>query len=131
MEPIKISIDVNVELSEQTKAFLGQLFGGKACGCTKPAEPAKPAPAPAKPVEPAKPAKPAPATAPAPTKPAPAPAPTTSGITIEEIRAELQAKITDHRDEIKAMLTNFGVKNVTTLAQDDYEEFYGFLKALN
>ena len=114
MEPIKISIDVNVELSEQTKAFLGQLFGTKNCATQAPA----PAPAPAKP-------------APAPAKPAPAPAPTTSGITIEEIRAELQAKITDHRDEIKAMLTNFGVKNVTTLAQDDYEEFYGFLKALN
>ena len=139
MEAIKISVEVNVNLSENTQSFIKSLFGG-ACQCAnqKPAAPSAPAApaAPAKPEEPKKPS--APAVAPAPTKPAATPAPSapaapaasSASKTIEDVRAELAKKVNDHRDAIKNKLTELGAPSVTKLDPSKYDEMYNFLASL-
>lgn len=136
MEPIKISIDVNLNVSESAKAFFVALFGG--CQCNIPVEPvdatpsvtqaAKPAPtqpaAPVKTSEPAKPAQSAPA-APAPSTPAAGPK-----HTLDELRKELASKVNSHREAIKTKLTAYGAKSLTTLTEDKYNEMFDFLTSL-
>lgn len=142
MEAIKISVEVNVNLSENTQSFIKSLFGG-ACQCTGQKPAATPAPsAPAAPAAPAKPEEPkkpsAPAVAPAPTKPAATPAPSapaapaasSASKTIEDVRAELAKKVNDHRDAIKNKLTELGAPSVTKLDPSKYDEMYNFLAAL-
>ena len=142
MEAIKISVEVNVNLSENTQSFIKSLFGG-ACQCAGQKPAATPAPsAPAAPAAPAKPEEPkkpsAPAVAPAPTKPAATPAPSapaapaasSASKTIEDVRAELAKKVNDHRDAIKNKLTELGAPSVTKLDPSKYDEMYNFLTAL-
>ena len=142
MEAIKISVEVNVNLSENTQSFIKSLFGG-ACQCAGQKPAATPAPsAPAAPAAPAKPEEPkkpsAPAVAPAPTKPAATPAPSapaapaasSASKTIENVRAELAKKVNDHRDAIKNKLTELGAPSVTKLDPSKYDEMYNFLAAL-
>ena len=139
MEAIKISVEVNVNLSENTQSFIKSLFGG-ACQCASQKPAATPAPsAPAAPAAPAKPEEPkkpsAPAVAPAPTKPAATPAPSapaasSASKTIEDVRAELAKKVNDHRDVIKNKLIELGAPSVTKLDPSKYDEMYNFLAAL-
>ena len=136
MEAIKISVEVSVNLSENTQSFIKSLFGD-ACQCAgqKPATTPAPA-APAKPEEPKKPS--APTATPAPTKPAATPAPSapaapaasSASKTIEDVRAELAKKVNDHRDAIKNKLTELGAPSVTRLDPSKYDEMYNFLAAL-
>ena len=51
-------------------------------------------------------------------------------IKISDLRTLLSKKVDEHRDDIKAKLTELGAKNVTTLDDAKYEEFYTFLKGL-
>ena len=51
-------------------------------------------------------------------------------IKISDLRTLLSKKVDEHRDDIKAKLTELGSKNVTTLDESKYEEFYTFLKDL-
>lgn len=53
-----------------------------------------------------------------------------SEIKISDLRTLLSKKVDEHRDDIKAKLTELGAKNVTTLDEAKYEEFYTFLKSL-
>lgn len=53
-----------------------------------------------------------------------------SEIKISDLRTLLSKKVDEHRDDIKAKLTELGAKNVTTLDEAKYEEFYDFLKGL-
>ena len=144
MEPIKISIDVNFNVSESAKAFFAGLFGGCSYPCNTPVEPVDPTPsvtqaakkgdgtqpAPTQPAasaptpEPAKPAQSAPA-APAPNTPAAGPK-----HTLDELRKELAAKVNSHREAIKTKLTAYGAKSLTTLAKENYDEMFDFLTSL-
>ena len=54
----------------------------------------------------------------------------TPEIKISDLRTLLSKKVDEHRDDIKAKLTELGAKNVTTLDEAKYEEFYTFLKGL-
>lgn len=54
----------------------------------------------------------------------------TPEIKIEDIRAVLAKKVGSFRPEIKAMLTELGANNVTTLNPDQYKEFLDFLNSL-
>lgn len=54
----------------------------------------------------------------------------TPEIKISDLRTLLSKKVDEHRDDIKAKLTELGAKNVTTLDEAKYEEFYDFLKGL-
>ena len=83
--------------------------------------------------------KPAPAPAPAPKKteePEPMPMDANSSlgsdpaVSIQDIRTLLASKVDNHREAIRAKLTELGAKNVTGLDARNYDAFYEFLKDL-
>lgn len=83
--------------------------------------------------------KPAPAPAPAPKKteePEPMPMDANSSlgsdpaVSIQDIRTLLASKVDNHRETIRAKLTELGAKNVTGLDARNYDGFYEFLKDL-
>ena len=128
LEPIKVSVDVNVHLSEKTEQFILGLFSGKSVNNTKPAAPAakpesKPAASAAKPES-----KPATSAA----KPESKPANTASdNISIEDVREALSKKVATHRSEIKEKLTELGAPSVTKLDKSKYSEMLNFLNSLD
>ena len=80
-----------------------------------------------------------PATAPAPEKteePEPMPMDANSSlgsdpaVSIQDIRTLLASKVDNHRETIRAKLTELGAKNVTGLDARNYDAFYEFLKDL-
>lgn len=83
--------------------------------------------------------KPAPAPAPVPKKteePEPMPMDANSSlgsdpaVFIQDIRALLASKVDNHRETIRAKLTELGAKNVTGLDARNYDAFYEFLRNL-
>lgn len=83
--------------------------------------------------------KPAPAPAPVPKKteePEPMPMDANSSlgsdpaVSIQDIRTLLTSKVNNHRETIRAKLTELGAKNVTGLDARNYDAFYEFLKDL-
>lgn len=83
--------------------------------------------------------KPAPAPAPVPKKteePEPMPMDANSSlgsdpaVSIQDIRTLLASKVDNHRETIRAKLTELGAKNVTGLDARNYDAFYEFLKNL-
>jgi len=100
----------------------------------------QPEPQPEKPAKPAKPSKPAkapkaeptPEPEPEPEKPAEEEAPAAEEKTyqVEEVREKLKEKVADHREEIKAKLTELGAPNVSSLDPSKYTEFVNFLEGL-
>lgn len=139
METIKISVEVSVNLSENTQNFIKSLFGNAIAPSAPAAPAAKPAPAaPATPAKPA-PAKPTPqpaahaqtqsAAKPAPSAPA-APAASSASKNIEDVRSMLAEKVNEHRDEIKQKLNELGAPSVTKLDPAKYDEMYNFLESL-
>lgn len=124
LEPIKVSVDVNVHLSEKTEQFILGLFSGKSVNNTKPAATA------------AKPESKLAATAAKleskPAAPAAKPANTASdNISIEDVREALSKKIATHRSEIKEKLTELGAPSVTKLDKSKYSEMLNFLNSLD
>lgn len=82
---------------------------------------------------------PAPAPAPAPRKteePEPMPMDANSSlgsdpaVSIQDIRTLLASKVDNHRETIRAKLTELGARNVTGLDVRNYDAFYEFLKDL-
>lgn len=139
METIKISVEVSVNLSENTQNFIKSLFGNAIAPSAPAAPAAKPTPAaPAAPAKPA-PAKPTPqpaahaqtqsAVKPAPSAPA-APAASSASKNIEDVRCMLAEKVNEHRDEIKQKLNELGAPSVTKLDPAKYDEMYNFLESL-
>lgn len=139
METIKISVEVSVNLSENTQNFIKSLFGNAIAPSASAAPAAKSAPsAPAAPAKPA-PAKPTPqpaahaqtqsAAKPAPSAPA-APAASSASKNIEDVRGMLAEKVNEHRDEIKQKLNELGAPSVTKLDPAKYDEMYNFLESL-
>lgn len=83
--------------------------------------------------------KPAPAPAPVPEKteePEPMPMDANSSlgsdpaVSIQDIRILLASKVDNHRETIRAKLTELGAKNVKGLDVRNYDAFYEFLKDL-
>ena len=123
MEPIKIEVSVELNLSEDVKNFVASLVSNS----SKPAAPAaKPAPAPAKPA----PAAPAAKPAPAPAKPAEKPE-EKAEISIEDVRKALASKVANHRAEIKDKLDEFGAPSVTKLDPAKYQDMLDYLNSLD
>lgn len=136
METIKISVEVSVNLSENTQKFLTSLFGNAiapsapAAPASKPAPSAPAAPAPAKPTpQPAAPAQTQSAAEPAPSAHA-APAASSASKSIEDVRGMLAKKVNEHRDVIKQKLNELGAPSVTKLDPAKYDEMYNFLESL-
>lgn len=83
--------------------------------------------------------KPVPAPAPVPKKteePEPMPMDANSSlgsdpaVSIQDIRTLLSSKVNNHREAIRAKLTELGARNVTGLDDRNYDVFYEFLKNL-
>lgn len=131
METIKISVEVSVNLSENTQNFIKLLCGIAPSASAAPSAPATPAkPAPAKPTpQPAAPAQTQSAAKPAPSAPA-APAASSASKNIEDVRGMLAEKVNEHRDEIKQKLNELGAPSVTKLDPAKYDEMYNFLESL-
>lgn len=123
METIKISVEVSVNLSENTQKFLTSLFGN----AIAPSAPAPSAPAPTP--QPAAPAQTQSAAKPAPSAPA-APAASSASKSIEDVRAMLAKKVNEHRDVIKQKLNELGAPSVTKLDPAKYDEVFNFLESL-
>lgn len=133
METVKISIEVSVNLSENTQKFLTSLFAAGvpsgaqvAASVSKPthqSESVKPTPQPAAPAQTQSAAKPAPS---APV----APAASSASKSIEDVRGMLAKKVNEHRDVIKQKLNELGVPSVTKLDPAKYDEMYNFLESL-
>ena len=136
METIKISVEVSVNLSENTQKFLTSLFGNAiapsapAAPASRPAPTAPAKPAPTKPTpQPAAPAQTQSAAEPAPSAPA-APAASSASKGIEDVRGMLAKKVNEHRDVIKQKLNELGAPSVTKLDPAKYDEMYNFLESL-
>lgn len=132
METIKVSVDINVNLSESTKAFLNSLFSG--CSnkkCNTPVELIEPVAqqVPTQSAQPAKTQEPAKTVQSAPVAPAHS-THASSAIKIDQVRKALSEKVNDHRAAIKAKLEELGAPSVTKLDPSKYEEMYNFLMAL-
>lgn len=127
LEPIKVSVDVNIHLSEKTEQFILGLFSGKSVNNAQPAAPAaKPASKPeSKPAS--KPAAPA---AKPESKPAADTAPS-DNVSIEDVREALSKKVATHRIEIKEKLTELGAPSVTKLDKSKYSDMLNFLNSLD
>lgn len=137
METIKISVEVSVNLSENTQKFLTSLFAAGvpsgaqvAASVSKPASVAlaklastKPTPQPAAPVQTQSAAEPAPS---APV----APAASSAFKSIEDVRGMLAKKVNEHRGVIKQKLNELGAPSVTKLDPAKYDEMYSFLESL-
>lgn len=129
METIKISVEVSVNLSENTQNFIKSLFGNAiAPSAPAPTAPAKPAPTKPTP-QPAAPAQTQSAAEPAPSAPA-APAASSASKSIEDVRGMLAKKVNEHRDVIKQKLIELGAPSVTKLDPAKYDEMYNFLESL-
>lgn len=133
MDTIKISVDVNINFSENAQAFLKSIFGQQPKQNVEVAsvEPSKPAaqqvPTPS--AETAKTQKPAGNVSSAPAAPAHS-THASSAIKIDQVRKALAEKVNDHRAAIKAKLEEFGAPSVTKLDPAKYEEMYNFLEQL-
>ena len=51
-------------------------------------------------------------------------------VSIQDIRTLLASKVDNHREAIRAKLTELGARNVTGLDAQNYDAFYEFLKDL-
>ena len=140
MEAIKISVEVSVNLSENTQNFIKSLFSNTvsinelaSAIPTKPVSQTASVPAP----QPTPVSKPQ-AAAPAPTKPVATPAPgapaapavSSASKSIEDVRAMLAKKVNEHRDVIKQKLSELGSPSVTKLDPAKYDEIFNFLESL-
>src|SRR5574344_252843 len=125
MEPIKVQVSIELNLSEDVKQFVTSLISGNV-----PAAPAT-KPTAAKPVAPAAPAtKPAAAKPAAPAAPAEKPA-ETQEVSIEDVRKALASKVANHRAEIKEKLDELSAPSVTKLDPAKYQEMLDFLNTLD
>ena len=115
MEPIKIEVSVELNLSEDVKNFVASLVSNS----LKPAAPAaKPAAPAAKPVAPA-------------AKPVEKPAEDKAEVSIEDVRKALASKVANHRAEIKEKLDEFGAPSVTKLDPAKYQDMLDYLNSLD
>ena len=137
MEAIKISVEVSVNLSENTQNFIKSLFGKAVVTTTAHAQ--KPATAaPAQAPKPQAPKPQAPAATSAPTKSVANPvsgapaaqAASSASKSIEDVRKMLAQKVNEHRDLIKQKLNELGAPSVTKLNPSKYDEMYNFLESL-
>jgi pyruvate/2-oxoglutarate dehydrogenase complex dihydrolipoamide acyltransferase (E2) component len=115
MEPIKIEVSVELNLSEDVKNFVASLVSNSS----------KPAASAAKPAPVATAAKPAPA----PAKPAEKHA--EAEVSIEDVRKALASKVANHRAEIKDKLDEFGAPSVTKLDPAKYQDMLDYLNSLD
>lgn len=138
METIKISVEVSVNLSENTQNFIASLFNSVIAAApvvkTDAARPFAKKDAGVSEQERVNFPQSAPADAPVAedvdSTHACAPDATSPTKTIEDVRKMLAQKVSEHRDAIKQKLNYFGAQSVTKLDPSKYDEMYEFLTSL-
>lgn len=125
MEPLKIFVEVSVNLSENTQNFIKSLFTGATAPTqeTVKSTPVKPTPQTVTPAQTQSVAEPAPSVS-------AAPAASSASKNIEDVRRALAEKVNDHRAAIKQKLNELGAPSVTKLDPAKYDEMYNFLMNL-
>lgn len=127
MDTIKISVDVNVNLSETTKAFFINLFGHSSVAqnvkCVSPAVDMTAKSDSSKGVDSSK----SETKSAEPTQNKATATTAASTVKIDQVRKALAEKVNDHRANIKAKLEELGAPSVTKLDPSKYEEMYNFL----
>lgn len=132
---VEIKFEANLEETQDLEMVrkICQVIGANPV-TVKTTDVKKPAPA-----QDVKKSAPAPAPAPVPKKteesePMPMDANSSLGsdpaVSIQDIRTLLASKVDNHRETIRAKLTELGAKNVTGLDARNYDAFYEFLKDL-
>ena len=132
---VEIKFEANLEETQDLEMVrkICQVIGANPV-TVKTTDVKKPAPA-----QDVKKSAPAPAPAPVPKKtgePEPMPMDANSSlgsdpaVSIQDIRTLLASKVDNHRETIRAKLTELGAKNVTGLDARNYDAFYEFLKDL-
>ena len=128
MEAIKISVDVNVNLSKETLAVIAAVMGGAFPSKTKKLaktikEDVKPEKEDVKPEkEDVKPEK---------EDVKPEKEDIKPEKQLEALRSLLRDKVADHREEIKAKLNDLGAASLTKLDPEKYSDMYRFLISLH
>lgn len=149
MKAIKVKVNVNIRLSDETMDFVSALMTGNATERPekvkevkeqvkkeediKPAETAKAEskkPVETKEVETKKVETKVTETVKAPEAIKPENVSKEGAHTIEQLRELLGTKVNDHRSAIKEKLTSFGAKNLTALEVANYGAFHKFLTEL-
>ena len=126
METVKISVDINVNLSESTQEFIKNLFSVG----VKASEPVVKESA-TEVTEPKRTRKKKVESTPEPEAEAPAePEAEAPAVSIEDVRKVLAEKVNEHRAAIKDKLIELGAPSVTKLDPSKYEEMFNFLKSL-
>lgn len=130
MEAIKFSVElnVNVNLTQETKNFITDLAATVAHTCCGGCTPKLVGSVPVDvafsvDLDPTQVKQ-------TPTKPESTKDVNTLQISIEDVRNLLAAKVNEHRAEIKMKLTELGAPSVTKLDPNCYEEMYNFLQSL-
>jgi hypothetical protein len=143
MEPIKIELQVSLNLSDETKKFFEGVVTGilatttRTCGCYIPTvqtdiDPIKPAAEPTKPIEPAAEPTKSVVEETKQDKPAAKSVQTEANeISIDDVRKLLASKINDNRPAIKDKLSELGAPSVTKLDPAKYSDFVSFLNSLS
>lgn len=117
---VEIKFEANLEETQDLEMVrkICQVIGANPV-TVKTTDVKKPAPAPKKTEEP---------------EPMPMDANSSSGsdpaVSIQDIRTLLASKVDNHREAIRAKLTELGARNVTGLDVRNYDAFYEFLKNL-
>lgn len=54
-----------------------------------------------------------------------------ANISLDELRQALSSKVKTHKEELRAKMRELGAKNISTLEESKYDEFYSFIKTLD
>lgn len=142
MEPIKISVDVNLNISDDAKSFLSSIFSGVLSNANVPTEKTEALPVAKQTVtgtlkttkQPEAAKQPEVAKQPEAAKQheqtQEQSSEEESDITIEMLREVLAEKVNNNRVAIKDKLVYFGAKSITTLDKSSYSEMFDFLNSL-
>ena len=129
METIKLAVEIKLDFSDSTKAFIAALLtsihtdgNGTVKKVQNEKETTENTPIPDVKEEETK--------LPEADKPAEVQEMPKTVITIEEIRNAVMGKVNDFRDEIKAKLSELNAPSVSKISPDKYEEFYDFINSL-
>ena len=130
MSNFKISVDVNIDLSESTKNFINALLKAEAQKAEAPKAEASKAEALKAEAPKAEASKAEASKAEAPKAEAPKAEASKATVTIDMVRKALSEKVNDNRASIKEKLTSLGAPSVTKLDHSKYEEMYNYLISL-
>lgn len=54
-----------------------------------------------------------------------------ASISLDELRQALSSKVKTHKEELRAKMRELGAKNISTLEESKYDEFYSYIKTLD